>query len=484
MNRVFLFLAIVTTLFMLCQWYVCMSVRTYLLARYKPVSRRVAYTVLALLGLTNLVGVRLALEPSTGTGLSTGKQLIAVAFFSYLGIVLMLCLFFLLLSGAVQLLDLKKVVLSWIRAFRKKALSVKVSQKGCFNPSCKMPTGESPECTPEVARFGCKAVEQAPDHSNPPRPASETAPADLTSPSRRTFLQWGAAAGMVAVAGYAGRGLLEAYRPAIVEDFDLRHPALNGMTRAMTLIQITDFHFGMFFGNEELEKLVEHVNELEGDALLITGDIFHSPLTPIESAAPILKKLKQRSLGNFVILGNHDFYAGEWRSVATIRESGLELLRNRWITFDAETTRIHLGGIDDPMDNWVWGTNFPEFSSFAKKTPRGGGIRILLSHRPSVLPLASREGIDFVLSGHIHGGQIIVPVPGTGRGLSLARLASQYTHGWYRMGASRMYLSRGVGLTFIPWRINCPPEISVFHLKPSSDGKISISRADRIIKDC
>jgi hypothetical protein len=234
----------------------------------------------------------------------------------------------------------------------------------------------------------------------------------------------------------------------------------------------------MFFGNQELERLVNHVNTLEGDALVITGDIFHTPLTPVESATPILKKLRPRRLGNYVVLGNHDFYAGEWRSVAALQQSGLELLRNQWRTFEEGTTRIHLGGIDDPMDNWVWGAKFPAFPAFMRKAPGADAFKILLSHRPSVLPLASRAGMDLVLAGHIHGGQVIVPVPGN-RGLSLARVASPYTHGWYRSGSSRMYLSRGVGLTFIPWRVNCPPEISVFHLKPATDGKARISRTQK-----
>jgi predicted MPP superfamily phosphohydrolase len=93
-------------------------------------------------------------------------------------------------------------------------------------------------------------------------------------------------------------------------------------------------------------------------------------------------------------------------------------------------------------------------------------VRILLSHRPSILEVASVAGFDLVLAGHIHGGQIIVPVPGSVRGVSLAAIASRYTHGWYRHGDCRMYLNRGAGLTFVPFRVNCPPEIAVFRLMP------------------
>ena len=139
-------------------------------------------------------------------------------------------------------------------------------------------------------------------------------------------------------------------------------------------------------GTTELEKLVAKVNTLEADAVLITGDIFHSPMSPVELAPPVLQKLKPRRFGNFAILGNHDFYAGELRSVQAIKDSGLTLLRDQWLTLKDGTANIHLGGIDDPMANWLWGKEFPDFPSFMKKAPHESGMRILLSHRPNVLP--------------------------------------------------------------------------------------------------
>ncbi len=281
---------------------------------------------------------------------------------------------------------------------------------------------------------------------------------------------------MVAAASYAGQGIAGAYARPIIDQFDLFHPELDGLTRPLTFIQITDFHFGMFLGSPELERVVRLVNALDGDALFITGDVFHSPLTPVEHATPILKKLKPRRLGNFAVLGNHDFYTGEWLVVQSLKQSGISLLRNQWVSFREGGSDIHLGGIDDPMVNWVWGAKFPGFRGFLDKAPSSSGMRILLSHRPSVLPIASQAGMDFVLSGHIHGGQIIFPYPGRDRGLSIARVASPFTHGWYRVGNSRMYLNRGIGLTFVPWRINCPPEIAVFHLHPAGDGQARVQK--------
>jgi hypothetical protein len=263
-----------------------------------------------------------------------------------------------------------------------------------------------------------------------------------------------------------GYGLAEAYGKPVVEEFDVIHPMLAGLRHPISVIQISDFHFGLFYGTPELEKLVDQVNAIEADLLVITGDVFHSPLSVKQDAARALSRLRSRRFGNFAVLGNHDFYAGVRESVEYIEKSGVRLLRDGWTTLRDRDVRIHLGGIDDPMGSWLFGKEFPHFGLFTAKTPSEPGMRILLSHRPAVLPFASRAGIDLVLAGHIHGGQIIMPLPGRQEGVSLASLVSPYTYGWYREGSCRLYLNRGVGLTFIPWRVNCRPEITVFHLKP------------------
>jgi predicted MPP superfamily phosphohydrolase len=390
----------------------------------------------------------------------------------------MLCLFFLALGGVSQVLRLKDAVVSAINSRGRPTEALNGGKAGCVSPvGCK---AKPVEVVREQKSFaGCKAE---PESCQPPEPAmaevqlKPVPSSHVLSSTRRSFLKWTTAAGLVAAAGYAGHGIAEAYARPVLEEFDLFYPELEGLTRPLTLIQITDFHFGMFLGSPELERLVQLVNALEGDAVLITGDVFHSPLTRVELATPILKKLKPRRLGNFAVLGNHDFYTGESLAAQSLKDSGLTLLRHQWISFREGSANIHLGGIDDPMVNWVWGSQFPKFEGFMAKAPTSPGMRILLSHRPSVLPIASQAGIDFVLSGHIHGGQIIFPYPGRDRGLSIARLASPFTHGWYRIGKSRMYLNRGIGLTFVPWRINCPAEITLFHLHPAGNGETGLRK--------
>ncbi len=469
MGKVFAFLAVLAATIILIQWFVIVSVRRYLFGRYEPVNRKFAYAALAVLGIGNLGIIQLVLySPIVGPG-SFGQKILAVSFLTYLGCMLFLLLFFLIVGAVSSSLRLGDWVGSMIN---RKAEG---SESGGTTRSTETEAYASARLAPGKPETALPWEEQeGPVEFVVRRTLSETNRAP--SHSRRSFLRWSAAAGVITAAALATNGIVRAYRGPVVEEFDVEHPLLEGLDSTVTLIQVTDFHYGMLYGPSDLEKLVTRLNSLEGQALLITGDTFHSHLTPVETAEPILKRLKPRSYGNFAVLGNHDFYTGEVRCVESLERSGLTMIRDEWITFRQGRADIHLGGIDDPMENWVYGDQFPGFPAFMKKNPKSRGMRILLSHRPNAFPLASREGIDMVLAGHIHGGQIILPWPGRKKGLSLARFASLYTHGWYRMGQSRMYLSRGVGLTFVPWRINCPPEIAVFHLKPPTS---TSGRAER-----
>jgi len=464
MSGFLLAIIIISAALILAQWYVFLRIRTYLFQHYEPIKRKTAYLALFLIAVLNIAAARLTLGAGFFVPDTFGKKFAEVAFFNYLGIILLLCLFFLLIGLFSASLRLKDAVLKMFRPSADEAAPEEPPETG---PSAFRHVPGTTSRSSEIP--GCKSESTETQRHKSAANNYHIESGELPSQSRRAFLKWTAASAVAGAASVGGAGVVQGYQEPVIEGFDVSHAELQGLTRPLTFIQITDFHFGMFMGTAELEKLVAKVNTLEGDAVFITGDIFHSPMSPVELAPPILQKLKPRRFGNFAILGNHDFYAGERRCVRAIKDGALTLLRGQWITLKDGTANIHLGGIDDPMANWLWGKAFPDFPSFMTKAPHGPGMRILLSHRPNVLPLASGFGIDFVLSGHIHGGQIILPVPGMDRGVSIARLASDFTHGWYRIRDCRMYLNRGTGLTFIPWRLNCPPEIAIFHLKPGEE---------------
>ena len=87
---------------------------------------------------------------------------------------------------------------------------------------------------------------------------------------------------------------------------------------------------------------------------------------------------------------------------------------------------------------------------------------LLLSHRPEIFPQAARYAVPLTLAGHWHGGQIRISLGGAT--ISPAHLMTPYPEGLYRNGASRLYVTRGIGTTFTPIRLNCPGEITVINL--------------------
>jgi hypothetical protein len=89
-------------------------------------------------------------------------------------------------------------------------------------------------------------------------------------------------------------------------------------------------------------------------------------------------------------------------------------------------------------------------------------LTLLLSHRPEIFPQAADRGIPLTPAGHWHGGQIKVSLPGVD--ISPAHLRSPYPEGLYRIDSSHLYVSRGIGTTGTPIRLNAPPEVTLFHL--------------------
>ena len=454
-------LAVIISLMILAQWFVFVSLRSFLLQIDRPITRTVAYPVIAAFSIGCFTIMMALFRSSVVTPGSLVQKIGAVTFFTYLGCVLLLAGVFLFLR------------LGWI------VLMVKDKVAG-FLWSSGAPTKDLPEPhltglqVAHSSNMGSTDIHDSadaqPDGSSSIQPMTMNSTYNPSS-SRRVFLKWGAATGLVSALGLAGHGIAQAYGQPVVEEHEFTHTVSAGTDCNLTVIHITDFHFGPFFMCPELERLVSQVNNIEGDMVCVTGDIFHSSSSPAELVPGILQRLRTRKLGNYAVLGNHDYYAGEFRSVKNIERSNLRLLRDEWITFEHGNSVVHMGGLDDPRVNWMWGEKVPNFPKFMARAPKGNGLRIALSHRPSVLPLAARSGIDLVLSGHTHGGQIVIPRLGQKRGASIAGLVSPYTLGWYRVGQCSMYLNRGVGMTFLPWRINCPPEIAVIRIKCTGDKK-------------
>lgn len=295
-------------------------------------------------------------------------------------------------------------------------------------------------------------------------PQTRTAP-DL---ERREFLKTGVGAVAAAPFILSGYGALMERKRFEVEHFDFRLDGLSSALAGLTVVQLTDLHVGPFMPGEELAEYVEAINRLEPDIIALTGDFVASNRGEVDPCVSALSELKARQ-GIYACLGNHDVYARiEEEMTRRFAENNITMLRNASAAHRIGNTALNVLGIDDLR----WGTpDLAQAIAAAQKDP--GEVRLLLSHRPEIFPEAAKNGIEVVLSGHYHGGQIKVGPEAAN--LSIARLLTPYVDGMYLLPRRRidrrdaktstLFVGRGIGITGLPIRINCPPQIAHFTLK-------------------
>jgi predicted MPP superfamily phosphohydrolase len=223
----------------------------------------------------------------------------------------------------------------------------------------------------------------------------------------------------------------------------------------LRVIQLTDIHAGLFMNRQQMRYYVDKVISLQPDLFVLTGDYVSNSLSFLPSCLEEMARVRTR-YGTFASLGNHEhWYASQTELGAIFRQYGVPLLNNEHRIIRTGTGRFAVIGIDDLR------TGKADLeAALHGLDPAVPGI--LLSHRPEIFPRAAALGIPLTLSGHYHGGQIKLGLPGGG--ISLAHLRTPYVEGLFRIGASRLYVNRGIGTTFTPIRLNAPPEVTLLHL--------------------
>ena len=268
-------------------------------------------------------------------------------------------------------------------------------------------------------------------------------------PGRRFLLQAG-------VGGlFAGPLLLSGYGAS----FAGRRGDIQGLTLPfgcpLRVVQLTDIHAGIFMNRRQIRYYVDTVISLQPDLFVLTGDYISNSFSFLPGCLEEMGRVRTR-YGTFATLGNHEHWYGSLIELRAIfRRYGIPLLNNEHRIIRTDTGRFAVIGIDDLRT----GEGNLEAALFGRDSAIP---RLLLSHRPEIFPRSAALDIPLTLSGHYHGGQIKLGLPGGG--ISLAHLRTPYVEGLFRIGASRLYVSRGIGTTFTPVRLNAPPEITLLHL--------------------
>ena len=238
----------------------------------------------------------------------------------------------------------------------------------------------------------------------------------------------------------------------LVKRNDMRFKTLPPLFEGFTILHISDLHVDM---NEvAMNRLIELAGSMQYDVCVLTGDYRGRTFGPFQPAldgvARVGTHLKQPI---YAVLGNHDTI----QMVPGLEAMGIRVLLNECETIVRKDQRIYLAGIDDAhffrVDN---------IEKAALPIPRGE-FSILLSHTPEVYRQAAHANFDLMLSGHTHGGQICLPgsIP-----IKLeAVLPRRMGAGPWQYNDMTGYTSVGAGSSVVAVRLNCPPEITLHHLR-------------------
>ena len=233
------------------------------------------------------------------------------------------------------------------------------------------------------------------------------------------------------------------------------------------IAQLSDIHIDEFTEPFFVREAVDRINALTPDAVFLTGDFVSHQLESEKFAegsawqcANILTGLQCHN--RYAILGNHDAMVGEDLVATALRDNGIPVLRNSFLPIERDGARVWLAGLDDAL----FGSPDPDKAIPAAIRNRPNEPVILLCHEPdyvdTVLRRPAGQAVDFILSGHTHGGQVRIPFV---KPFHLPPLGRKYVHGWFNFGKAQLYVNRGLGTVGIPVRFDCPPEITLFTLR-------------------
>lgn len=269
------------------------------------------------------------------------------------------------------------------------------------------------------------------------------------NPGRRFFLKAGVGGLAAAPFLLSGYGAAYAGRNYVIEELALPFGC------RVRVAQLTDIHAGIFMTRDRMRRYIDQIIALHPELFVLTGDYISNSTVFFPGFVEEMARVRTR-YGTFATLGNHEhWYGGIGYYRRLFEQSGIHLLQNEHRLIPTTGGAFAVAGIDDLR----WGR--PDLEA-ALQGLEPAVPTLLLSHRPEIFPEAAGRHIPLTLAGHYHGGQVKLSLPGGD--FSLAHLRTPYPEGLYRIGSSQLYVSRGIGTTFTPIRLNAPPEVNLFHL--------------------
>lgn len=262
-------------------------------------------------------------------------------------------------------------------------------------------------------------------------------------------------AGIVLILGSYGWLLGEAYGPPVVTRQTLDFPDLPPAFDGYRILLMSDVHAGPYIGVRTLSRWARAASAVPCDLVVLAGDCVNHLPAETERPAQAFAILSPPD-GRVAVMGNHDDDEGPYSVGGRLRRHGWRVLDDECMTLERAGQRLVLLGARYPLDG-------REMAAVPwKGRPWPEGFRIAICHTPVQWPRMVEEGARLTLAGHTHGGQVnLSPF------FNAAEEFTPYVHGAFRDGGARMFVTRGLGVTSVPFRFRCRPEIALITLHRS-----------------
>lgn len=229
-------------------------------------------------------------------------------------------------------------------------------------------------------------------------------------------------------------------------------PELDGFT----ILQISDVHLDLVHGKSWLEKMVEEANALGADLVAITGDLAEGTVAQYGEDAEAVAALDAPH-GVYFVTGNHEYFHDLEGWMAYLEARGVQVLRNQRVEVESGDVGFDLAGVDDHDGSRIAPGHGPDLEKALEGRDPDRAL-VLLAHQPRIIHQADQRGVDLVLSGHTHGGQIW-PFS------YLVYLQQPYVRGLIRHGNTYLYVSSGTGFWGPPMRLGTTAEMTLIALR-------------------
>lgn len=242
-------------------------------------------------------------------------------------------------------------------------------------------------------------------------------------------------------------------------EYTFESPTVTQAFDGFKICHISDYHNKLF--GEDNKRFINKISKENPDVIFVTGDLVDSRHTDIEISLDMISKCVEIA-PVYYVSGNHEHSLTETERaylLSSLEELGVNVLENEAVSIYRKEEKIQIGGFFDKYDE----SKTDIFDS-------SNCLKLLLNHRPTRFELFEKTGADLVFSGHAHGGQVVIPFVG-GVIAPDQGFFPKYTSGMHRFDSYSLVISRGLGNSLCPIRVNNPPELIFVTLKTGDTTK-------------